>query len=102
MTAAMSLLAQIASLPGTILLTLLSMMGLAAFPRQIVKVMPRRPAVLNIRSRAKGSKGQSGEETLSSWMKTNVPSLGDVFTPAWWLPKSVYLARLEGMGADIV
>lgn len=89
----MSLLAQIASLPGTIILTLLSMVGLAAWPRQVVRVMPRLAAHIRMRT-SKGdgklSNGHGGGEegqTVSRWISENVPSLKGTFRPAWWLPK---------------
>ncbi len=80
----MSLLSQVLSLPGQLLLTLLSMVGLAAWPRQIVRVVPRAPGVLNY---AKSARRVAEGYTVSRWIADNVPSLKGTFKPAWWLPK---------------
>ena len=72
----MSFLAHMAALPGSVILTLLSMIGLAAWPRQIVRVWPKNPAALS-----------SKEEDVATWISKNVPSLKETFKPAWWLPK---------------
>jgi hypothetical protein len=73
------------------------MVGLAVYPRQIVRVLPSHPGKLVIKGRSSihtddeedGWDGleDGGVRTISQWIGENVPSLRETFSPAWWLPK---------------
>lgn len=54
--------------------------------------MPRVPAAPNMRKvkanvYANGYTHANEKDSLSRWMTDNVPSLKEMFRPAWWLPK---------------
>lgn len=71
---------------------LLDMAGLRAYPRQIIRILPAKPAILKLRdgNAADGNTTFSAggrEKSLSEWISDNVPSLKGTFTPSWWLPK---------------
>jgi hypothetical protein len=87
--------------PSKLWFTILGMLGLAVYPRQIVRVFPSKPGSLALgqgkgRSRIQdedeadgwqGVEGERREMSVNEWVGENVPSLRGTFTPAWWLPK---------------
>jgi hypothetical protein len=80
-------------LPAQIFFAITGFLGLAQYARQIVRVAPRLPAALAVRtgyaSRANSTADATDtkEVTLSEWVDENVGSLRGVFKPTWWLPK---------------
>lgn len=98
------------ALSGSTLLTILSLVGLASWSRQIVKVVPTAPALLTlnndvirasrqpqVRQRCEVVKEVEGEQSpgqgdgaalnVAQWVVRSVPSLSGTFKPSWWLPK---------------
>lgn len=95
-----TLLTSILALPGTILLSLLSMVGLASWPRQIVRVVPKSSVKLASHTGFRGGRldgsgkgensatiGTGKHPILADWVTNSVPSLKGTFKPSWWLPK---------------
>ena len=79
----MTQLESILFFPHQVLFALLGMVGLAHYPRQIVRIRPHKPAL--IASESDDAEGE--KEDLGRWVDRNVPSLQGSFTPSWWLPK---------------
>jgi hypothetical protein len=97
------------ALSGSTLLTILSLVGLASWSRQIVKVVPSKPARLTLRNgiaprrepgggdlhNVNGQPSDVSQEvghdkegvSLAEWVGRNVGSLKGTFRPSWWLPK---------------
>lgn len=80
------------SLPRQILFAIAGLFGLAHYARQVVRITPRLPAILTLRSDTRSDVGDSenggdGKVSLNQWIERNVPSLKGRFVPTWWLPK---------------
>ncbi|KIR31098.1 anon-23da protein [Cryptococcus deuterogattii MMRL2647] len=68
--------------------SLVGSLGMARWARDIVRIVPRNPGVVNLRSNlgSGGAKGGKGSKSLTEWIDESVPSLKGRFTPAAWLP----------------
>ena len=79
------------SFPFAILHTMANYLHLASYPRQIVNITPKNPAVIVLPEKEKDR-----EVSVTRWVEENCPSLRGTFTPSWWLPKWVR----DAPGAD--
>lgn len=84
----LSTLKYVLTIPSQLFFLISGMAGFAHFPRQIVNVHSRFPALIDIKGKGKVEKGkESIKLNLNEWIGENVPSLKGVFTPTWYLPK---------------
>lgn len=62
---------------------------MARWARDVVRIVPRKPGVVSLRSNlgSGGAKAGKGSKSLTEWIDESVPSLKGRFTPAAWLPK---------------
>lgn len=74
-------IARLLAVPQQFVFAVLGMLGLATYAHQIVRVSAKQSAPM-----PGGVKG-----TIDQWISDNVPSLKGTFTPAWWLPKWVWV-----------
>ncbi|WVR03567.1 hypothetical protein IAU60_000559 [Kwoniella sp. DSM 27419] len=78
---------QLITFPSQLLFALAGMVGMAHYARQIVNIVPSKPAYIRLK-RAVGSVGdvQGKEVRVDQWIAENVKSLRGVFRPSWWAP----------------
>lgn len=76
--------AQLFTVPQQIIFALAGLLGMANYARQIVRIAPKRPGLLKVRSRPDG---EGEQQDVGQWINENVPSLKKSFKPSWWLPK---------------
>ncbi|WWC66635.1 uncharacterized protein I206_100538 [Kwoniella pini CBS 10737] len=74
---------EILTFPSQLFFALTGLMGIANYVRQIVQIVPTRPATLSIR---RNGTNLVEEIKVDKWIKDNVKSIQGVFKPAWWVP----------------
>ncbi|WWC85872.1 uncharacterized protein L201_000739 [Kwoniella dendrophila CBS 6074] len=75
--------------PSQFFFALAGLMGIANYVRQIVKIIPTKPATICLSQKGVSNSNNNDRRRtvkVDQWIKENVKSLEGVFKPSWWAP----------------